>query len=66
MKTEMDGYFRTANGTRIWYSTIAQRIRDDHPALVGKHISKQLEAVGLYDAMLAGSTPCSLPYTFTE
>lgn len=64
MNTEMDGYFRTADGTRIQYSNIAQRIRDNHPETLGAHISVQLEALGLYDAMLAGSTPCSLPYTF--
>ena len=34
--------------------------------LVGEHISEQLTALNLYWAMMEGTTPTSLPFTFTD
>ena len=61
-----DEYFRGASGTRYSYAEIADRIRKEAPHTLGKHISVQLEAIGLLDEMRNGTTPCGLPYTFAE
>jgi hypothetical protein len=59
-------YFRGPTGTRYDFSYIANRIRREAPHTLGKHISVQLEAIGLHDEMMNGTTPCSLPWTFAE
>jgi hypothetical protein len=61
-----DEYFRGASGTRYTYAEIANRIRKEAPQTLGKHISVQLEAIGLTDEMMNGTTPCGLPYTFAS
>ena len=61
-----NGYFRGPAGTRYTYAEIADRIRREAPHTLGKHISVQLKAIGLYDEMLKGTTPCGLPFTFAE
>ena len=61
-----DDYFRGADGTRYTYAEIADRIRKEAPHTLGKHISVQLEAIGLYDDILKGTTPCGLPFTFAD
>jgi hypothetical protein len=61
-----DDYFRGPSGTRYTYAEIADRIRREAPHALGKHISVQLEAIGLLDEMTNGTTPCALPFTFAE
>jgi hypothetical protein len=61
-----DGYFLGASGTRYDYSSIANRIRKEAPLTLGKHITVQLEALGLLEEMQNGATPCGLPFTFAE
>ena len=60
------GFYRDNNGTMVLYSVIARRIYEEHPDLVGKHIFAQLEALGMYDSFVNGTTPCGLPYSFTD
>jgi len=36
------------------------------PHTLGKHISVQLEAIGLTEEMMNGTTPCGLPFTFAD
>ena len=62
---ERSGYFTRQDGVMIFYEDIAQAIKTLHPELVGKHIFAQLNALGLWEAMQDGSTPCMLPYSFT-
>jgi len=61
-----DDYFRGPSGTRYAYAEIADRIRKDAPHTLGQHIAVQLEAIGLYEEMMNGTTPCGLPFTFAE
>lgn len=61
-----DGYFLGATGTRYDYSDIADRIRQNAPQTLGKHIFVQLEALGLLREFRDGTTPCGLPFTFAE
>ena len=61
-----DDYFRGASGTFYPYAVMAHRIRKEAPHTLGKHISVQLEAIGLLDEMMNGTTPCGLPFTFAE
>jgi hypothetical protein len=61
-----DEYFRGPSGTRYTYAEIADRIRKEAPHTLGKHISVQLEAIGLTDEMMNGTTPCGLPFTFAS
>ncbi len=63
---ESNGYFIGATGTRYAYADIAARIRKEAPHTLGKHISVQLEAIGLLIEMQNGTTPCGLPYTYAE
>lgn len=60
------GYFFGPTGTRYEYADIAQRVRAEAPHTLGKHISTQLEAIGLLEEMQNGTTPCGLPFTFAE
>jgi hypothetical protein len=59
-------YFRDATGRRYPYADIADRIRKQAPHTLGKHISEQLEAIGLLDEFRNGTTPCGLPYSFAS
>jgi predicted RNA-binding Zn-ribbon protein involved in translation (DUF1610 family) len=59
-------YFRGASGRRYSYAEVADRIRKEAPQTLGQHISVQLQAIGLYDEMKNGTTPCGLPFTFAE
>ena len=59
-------YYYDGYQNKIEYKTIANSIRNLHPHLRGQHIFAQLTALGLYDGFSKGSTPCSLPYSFTE
>jgi hypothetical protein len=59
-----DNYFIGANSIRYTYTQIADRIRKEAPHTLGEHIFVQLEAIGLYEEMKNGSTPCGLPYSF--
>jgi hypothetical protein len=61
-----DAYFLGASGTRYTYADIADRIRQEAPHTLGKHIFVQLEAIGLLDEMTKGTTPCGLPFTFAD
>jgi hypothetical protein len=61
-----DNYFRGPTGTRYRYAEIAERIRREAPHTLGKHIYVQLEAIGLLAAMMNGTTPCGLPFTFAD
>jgi hypothetical protein len=59
-------YFRTQTGRKVLYKDIAQAIETLHPRYRGKHIFEQLEALGLYGEFRRGTTPCGLPYSFSE
>ncbi len=61
-----DAYFTSKSGTRHFYADIAARIRKEAPHTLGKHISAQLEAIGLLEEMQNGTTPCGLPFTFAD
>jgi hypothetical protein len=61
-----ESYFRGPSGTRYGYAEIADRIRREAPHTLGKHISVQLDAIGLRDEMMNGTTPCALPFTFAD
>jgi hypothetical protein len=59
-------YFRGASGRRYTYAEIADRLRREAPHTLGRHISAQLEAIGLLEEMQRGTTPCGLPFTFAK
>lgn len=61
-----NGYFTGATGQRYAYADIAVRIRKEAPHTLGKHIYVQLEAIGLLEEMMNGTTPCGLPYSFAS
>lgn len=63
------GYFIgvTKSGKRLAYDFGAiRRYLSDRGMIEqrGRHISGQLEALGLYEDMLRGETPSMLPFTF--
>mgnify|MGYP003338675827 FL=1 len=58
-------YFVDAEGCRHYYSDIASAVRAQCPHLIGRHIFEQLDALKLSAAFRGGTTPFSLPYTFT-
>jgi hypothetical protein len=64
--TPFQPYFCGPSGTRYHYPDIAVRIRKEAPHTLGKHISVQLEAIGLLEEMKQGTTPYGLPFTFAE
>jgi len=59
-------YFRTETGRKVYYRDIAQAIDTLHPQQRNKHIFQQLEVLGLYSEFRRGTTPCGLPYSFSE
>lgn len=59
-------YYYDGCRNKIEYKTIANSIHDLHPHLRGQHIFAQLVALGLYEGFSKGTTPCGLPYSFTE
>lgn len=59
------GYFTRNDHRMIFYEDISRAIQTLHPELVGKHIFVQLEALGLYEDFMTGSTPCQLSYSFS-
>ena len=61
-----DAYFCGASGKRYTFGEIADRIRSEAAHTLGKHISVQLEALGLLEEMQNGTTPCGLPFTFAD
>jgi hypothetical protein len=61
-----NGYFRGPSGPRYSYAKIADRIRKEAPHTLGEHIHVQLEAIGLLEEMMKGTTPCGLPYSFAS
>lgn len=52
------------NGDVIDAGTLEDQIRAFHPALVGAHIARQIEAMGLSGSFERGTTPSTLPWTF--
>jgi hypothetical protein len=62
----MRDYFRKADGTPVYYSHSARAIAAAHPELIGAHIFPQLRALGLFEDFAEGTTPCQLPYSFTD
>lgn len=59
-------YFTGQSGQKFYYRDIADRVRIEAPEAVAKHISEQLEALGLYEEMMGGNTPFCLPYSFSS
>lgn len=59
-------YFRGRYGEKHFFADIARRIHEEHPELLGEHISIQLEALGLHETMRKGTTPFALPFSFAE
>lgn len=64
-KVKLRPYF-CANNTNYYYDEIGNKIAKIYPELVGKHIFKQLEAVGLWEVFEISDTPYSLPYSFSS
>ncbi len=62
----IDGYFIGKSGKRYRYGDIATLVREKAQETLGKHISVQLEAIGLLQEMEGGVTPCGLPFTFAS
>lgn len=60
----IENYFIGKSGKRYAYDDIATLIREKAPETLGKHISIQLQAIGLLEEMEGGSTPCGLPFSF--
>lgn len=52
------------DGTAVDRAVLAQRIRVEHPALVGAHISAQNRALGLECLFETGTTPAQLPWSW--
>jgi len=48
------------------YADLAERIRQEHPELIGEHVEVQLDALGLAKVFETGSTVGMLPYSFTD
>lgn len=59
-------YYITETGRHVYFSDIAKAIDTLHPVKRGKHIFQQLEALGLYGEFRHSTTPCSLPYSFSD
>jgi len=59
-------YFIGKSGGKHYYVGLANLIRALHPQLRGKHIFEQLDALDLSDEFSDGTTPCGLPYSFTD
>lgn len=59
-------YFRGASGGKHYYIALAALIKALHPELRGAHIFEQLDALGLRCEFNQGTTPCGLPYSFTD
>lgn len=60
------GYYYDGEGEILYFADIAGRIYRDFPCLVGRHISVQLKALGLYESFKKGQTVCGLPFSFTD
>ncbi len=60
----MNEYFTGPDGRKYYYADLGERIRADFPEMVGRHISVQLEALGLFETFQAGNSIGQLPYTF--
>jgi len=58
-------FFYGPDGAKYYYDDISDAIASKHPALVGKHIFEQIDAVGLRTEFERGSTPIGLPYSFS-
>lgn len=59
-------YFTGPNREKYYYADIAQSINENFPHLNGKHIFRQIEALGIYEEFAAGETPYGLPFSFTD
>jgi hypothetical protein len=60
----IDSYFIGKSGKRYRYADLTQLVREKAPETLGKHIFVQLDALGLFEEMRGGVTPCGLPFTF--
>lgn len=54
----------TESGETVDAGVLADQIRQFHTTLIGAHISRQIEALGLTESFKRGITPAPLPYTF--
>lgn len=52
------------NGDVVDAFSLADQIRQFHPDMVGAHIARQIEALGLSESFERGATPAALPWTF--
>jgi hypothetical protein len=50
----------------VFFDDIGAAIAALHPDLVGAHIFRQLDALGLYQSFIDGETPYGLPYSFSK
>ncbi|KAA3652176.1 MAG: hypothetical protein DWQ11_12240 [Proteobacteria bacterium] len=51
-----------------WYyhlDDIRKHLKRHHPAMLGRHVREQIEALGLLDEFDGGTVLIQLPYTFT-
>jgi hypothetical protein len=60
-----NGYFKTSDGLKVYYTDIERAIDVLHPRFRDRHIYDQLKVLGLFDIFLQGQASCSLPRTFT-
>ncbi len=63
---EREDYWRGEDGTVYTFADMELMVREQAPETLGEHISVQLEALGLYEQMRLGTTPCALPFTFAS
>lgn len=59
-------YYVTAAGERRYFSEIADRIAAEKPAMIGQHISHQIDALSLRQEFDAADSPHAFPYSFSE
>lgn len=59
-------YFVGVSGGKHFFRGLAELIRVEHPDLRGKNIFKQIDALGLREEFNRGTTPHSLPFSFSD
>ena len=59
-------YFRGPDGTKHYYTGIAEAIKYVAPHARGHRIFEQLEELDLFDDFMKGATPYGLPYSFSD
>lgn len=56
--------FRGKSGGYYHLDDIRRHLQRHHPAMLGRHVREQIEALGLVDEFEGGTVLIQLPYTF--